>query len=67
MKFVCCVSGVVSTVAGGGGAALPGYVTGYGTVALFRGPAGIAIDSSNNILISDTNNHLIRKVLSSGE
>jgi sugar lactone lactonase YvrE/thiol-disulfide isomerase/thioredoxin len=54
-------AGVVSTVAGSPGAA--GSLDGTGTAALFNGPQGLAIDSSNNLYVADTNNHTIRKVV----
>ncbi|MDC0116859.1 Ig-like domain-containing protein [Flavobacteriaceae bacterium] len=38
------------------------YANGNGTDASFRHPWGIAIDSSDNLYVSDHNNHRIRKV-----
>ena len=42
------------------------YKDGPATTALFRRPAGIAIDSQNNLYITDMNNSRIRKITSSG-
>jgi uncharacterized protein (TIGR03437 family) len=58
-------SGNISTVAGNGTA---GY-TGDGaaaTSAEISSPGGILLDGSGNLYISDTNNHVVRKVTSSG-
>ncbi|KYG82210.1 NHL domain-containing protein [Roseivirga echinicomitans] len=44
----------------------PGYVDGTGATAQFRNPLGLAIDSEGNLIIADTDNHLIRKVSPSG-
>ena len=38
------------------------YANGNGTDASFRHPWGLAIDSSDNLYVSDHNNHRIRKV-----
>ena len=57
-------AGVVTTVAGNGTA---GY-TGNGsqaTAAELHSPAGVAVDSSNNLFIADTNNSVIREVIHS--
>jgi sugar lactone lactonase YvrE len=51
----------VSTLAGQAG--VIGSTNGTGTAALFFGPQGLAIDTSNNLYIADTNNHTIRKVV----
>jgi sugar lactone lactonase YvrE len=52
-------SGVVTTLAGTGGL---GQVNGAATIATFRNPRGIAVDPFGNVYVSDTNNHLIRKI-----
>ena len=52
--------GVVTTVAGIAGA--PGSSNGTGTQATFNYPKGVAVDSSGNIYVADTENHLIRKI-----
>jgi uncharacterized protein (TIGR03437 family) len=57
--------GTISTVAGNG---TKGYFgdTGQATSAGISYPQGIAVDSSGNLLISDTPNHGIRKVATGG-
>ena len=55
--------GVVSTLAGTGKA---GAVNGNSTQASFNGPAGIAVDASGNVFVADQNNHLIRKISTTG-
>ncbi len=59
-------SGVVSTVAGGGGSTLPGNVDGVGAVSRFSGPYGISSLSTGDLVVADTHNHIIRKITSSG-
>lgn len=55
--------GLVSTLAG---APATGSVDGQGNAARFNLPRSITIDHSNNILVSDTNNHTIRKITPGG-
>jgi uncharacterized protein (TIGR03437 family) len=57
--------GTISTVAGNG---TPGYLgdTAAATSAELYVPSGVAVDSSGNLYISDTNNYVIRKVTSAG-
>ncbi|MBT5989424.1 MAG: T9SS type A sorting domain-containing protein [Bacteroidetes bacterium] len=43
-----------------------GYVNGSATVAEFNGPTDIVVDASGNLYVSDFNNHVIRKITSSG-
>jgi kumamolisin len=67
-------AGVVSTLAGQ--ATVSGYLDGPGGSALFNGPTGLVVDSSNNIYVTDclippqgsnaAGNDLIRKVTSAG-
>jgi len=46
---------------------VPGYADGTGTTqALFNGPTGMAIDSSNNLYVADYGNNLIRKITPGG-
>lgn len=56
-------SGVVTTFAGSGA---QGALDGTGTAAQFYYPEGIAIDSSNNLYVTDRANNLIRKITSAG-
>jgi sugar lactone lactonase YvrE len=51
-------TGVVTTFAGGSN----GYKDGTGTAAEFNTLYGIAIDSQDNLYVTDTDNHVIRKI-----
>ncbi|MBP6757930.1 MAG: hypothetical protein KA133_01645 [Flavobacterium sp.] len=53
-------AGVVTTLAGTAG--VSGATDGTGTAAKFNAPFGIAVDSNNNVLVSDYNNSTIRKI-----
>jgi sugar lactone lactonase YvrE len=55
--------GAVGTLAGSG---LPGFGDGTGSAASFNSPNGIAVDSSGNVYVADTNNHRIRKITPAG-
>ncbi|MDB6123178.1 MAG: hypothetical protein JWQ71_2171 [Pedosphaera sp.] len=57
-------AGVVTKLAGS--AEVWGSTDGTGGAALFNGPVGIAIDSKQNIYVSDSNNQTIRKVTTAG-
>jgi len=52
-------TGMVSTIAGSGTA---GFADGSGAEAQFDHPFGVAVDSSDNVYVADTNNHRIRKI-----
>ena len=56
-------AGVVTTFACSGA---QGALNGSGTAAQFYYPEGIAIDSANNLYVTDRANNLIRKITSSG-
>jgi sugar lactone lactonase YvrE len=53
-------AGVVDTVAGLAGAS--GAADGTGPAARFNSPAALAVDSSFNVYVLDTDNHTIRKI-----
>jgi hypothetical protein len=55
--------GVVTTLAGSGSYA---FANGIGTDASFCNPLGVAVDSSGNVIVADTNNNRIRKVTPGG-
>jgi hypothetical protein len=55
--------GKVTTFAGG----TFGYHDGSGTEAQFAFPAGIVVDSQNNIIVADTYNNVIRRITPQGE
>jgi len=52
-------AGVVTTFAG---STISGSIDGVGTAASFNWPSGIAIDSNDNLYISEYKNNLIRKI-----
>lgn len=55
-------AGVVTTVAGSS----VGFTNGLGTSAQFNSPSGIAVDANGNLYVTDTYNHKIRKIDTSG-
>jgi sugar lactone lactonase YvrE len=55
--------GVVTTLAGNGGS---GDANGIGTAAQFFCPAGVAVDTSNNVYVTDGCSNLIRKITPAG-
>ena len=57
-------TGNVSTIAGSAG--VIGSTDGVGSAARFNSPYAIVFDSSGNLYIADSNNHIIRKMTSSG-
>jgi sugar lactone lactonase YvrE len=56
--------GTVTTLAGSAGA--PGAVDGTGAGARFASPGGIAIGPDGDLYVSDRDNHLVRRVTTSG-
>ena len=54
---------IVRTLAG---TIVGGSADGNGTSASFLSPRGLAVDSSGNAYVADTNNHLIRKITPGG-
>ncbi len=57
---------VVSTFAGGVNGTKGVYTVASGTNAGFSGPAGVTVDASGNVFISDYYNQRIRKVTAGG-
>jgi DNA-binding beta-propeller fold protein YncE len=49
---------VVSTLAGSS----QGFANGTGTTAQFELPAGVAVDTQNNLYVADYNDNKIRKI-----
>jgi DNA-binding beta-propeller fold protein YncE len=58
----CTPAGVVTTIAGS--AEQNGFADGHGPLARFSGPAGLAIDDQNNIIVADVYNQRIRMIIS---
>ena len=56
-------AGVVTTLAGGGAA---GSADGIGKGAQFHSPRGVAVDSSGNVYVADSQNGTVRKITPAG-
>ncbi|THU32515.1 T9SS type A sorting domain-containing protein [Niastella caeni] len=61
IRKITAATGIITTVAGSGIAGLSGD-SGLATLAKLDKPAGVAVDRSGNIYISDSYNSLIRRV-----
>jgi hypothetical protein len=57
-------NGTVTTFAGVSG--VGGSADGVGSVARFNAPQGIAVDSTGNVYVADTNNSTVRKITTAG-
>lgn len=55
--------GITSTLAG----CHQGFVDGVGTTAQFNSPVGVAVDTFDNIYVTDRENNCIRRISSEGE
>ncbi len=58
--------GLVSTVAGGGGSSQSGYVDGVGSMSRLFYPYALSVTSVGDIIVADSYNHIIRRIVSSG-
>lgn len=63
IRQITVSSAAVTTFAG---SAFVGSVDSIGTSASFNNPTGIALDSSGNVYVGDTNNQTIRQISSGG-
>ena len=57
--------GLVTTLAGSA-AGNSGSADGQGTAASFQQPTGVAVDTSGNVYVADSNNHTIRAITPGG-
>src|SRR5690606_21912281 len=60
-----CPSGVITTIAGNGSIGYGGD-GGAATAARMSPPEGVVLDAAGNLYFSDYNNHVVRKVSTSG-
>ena len=58
--------GTVTKLAGGAGSNDFGYADGAGSAARFNHPAGVTVDSADNVVVTDANNNTIRIVTVAG-
>ena len=54
----------MTTLAGSGTAQ---WADGVGTAARFKNPFGVCVDANGAVIIADSGNNRIRKIISSGE
>jgi hypothetical protein len=54
-------TGAVTTLAGVAG--VSGAIDAAGSAARFHGPQGLALDASGNLFVADTNNNVIRRIV----
>lgn len=60
-------TGVVTTLAGSAGnGPFPGSADGIGIAARFNEPLSLAVDTSGNVYVADSQNHKIRKITAAG-
>ena len=57
------MSDPVTTLAGSGTA---GYADGRGAQSSFNNPSGVAIDGEGHVIVTDCNNHRVRKIAPDG-
>ena len=62
IRKVTISSGIITSIAGSSTSGSYSGDGGKATSAQLNSPMGVALDSSGNVYISDTNNHRIRKV-----
>ena len=61
VRMITISTGIITTFAGTGASSYSGD-NGAANSAALNGPIGLALDSSNNMYISDSNNNRVRKV-----
>jgi sugar lactone lactonase YvrE len=66
IRKVAATTGIITTFAGNGSAGYSGD-DGAATSAQLRSPRGVAVDSTGNVYIADTDNHRIRRVATNGK
>ena len=64
IRKVVTASGAVTTVAGQAGIA--GSADGAASQAEFHYPSGVAVDTSGNLYVADTDNHTLREIVTAG-
>ena len=64
IRKIVASTGAVSTLAGEAG--VTGSADGAGTAAMFNYPSALAVDTSGNVYVADTENHTIRAITPAG-